>query len=146
MRRTILALAVVAASGCGGGGSADSPPQLPHALGTQLAAQADAVEASLARGDDCGAEAQAEELRQMISQAVSADQVPVRLRAALSRSAGSLAGEIVCAPAPTAAGPPADGNGQGEDQGPAKDHKPGKHHRPGKDHRPGHDHEGGGED
>lgn len=142
----ILAVAVVAASGCGGGGSADSPPQLPHALGAQLAAQADAVEASLARGDDCGAAAQAEQLRRMVGQAVSADQVPVRLRAALSRSTASLAGEITCTPAPPTAGPPADGNGQGEDRGPGKDHKPGKHHRPGKDHRPGHDHEGGGED
>jgi hypothetical protein len=50
MRRVILALAVAAASGCGGGGQV-SPPRLPHALGSRLAAQADVVEAALARGD-----------------------------------------------------------------------------------------------
>lgn len=135
MRRLTLALAVVAASGCGGGGSAAAPPRLPHALGVELAAQADAVEASLARGDACGAAAGAERLRQAIAGAVAAGQVPAALRRPLSESADSLAAEIVCTPAPPATGPPDQG-----DQGPG--HKPGHDRKRGHDHKHGHDHGG----
>jgi hypothetical protein len=149
MRTWILAVAAVAASGCGGGGSAASPPRLPRALGAQLAAEADAVEASLARGDDCGAAAQAEQLREMVEQAVSAGQVPVGLERPLSRSAASLAGAITCTPAPAAGAPP--DNGPGKEHGQDERHGPGKKHHPKKDegpphHRPGHDHGGGGKD
>jgi hypothetical protein len=133
MRSVVLALAVVAASGCGGGGSAP-PPRLPHALGTELAAQADAVEASLARGDDCGAVAQAASLRRSVADAVAAGQVPAGLRAPLSRSVASLAGEIACTPAPPPPGPP----------GHADKGKPKKKH--GHDHGPGGDQGDGGKD
>jgi hypothetical protein len=126
----ILALAVVAAFGCGGGTAA--PPRRPHALGTQLAAQADAVEASLARGDACGAAGQADRLRQMVSEAVAAGQVPAALRRPLSGSVDSLAGEIACTPAPPA--PP----GPGKDKGKRPGHGNGKGH--------GHDHGDGGQD
>ena len=132
----ILAVAVVAASGCGGGGAAASP-RLPHALGTQLAAQADAVAASLGRGDECGAAGEAKRLQQMVSEAVAAGRVPGALREPLSSSAGALAGEIACTPAPPAGGPP------GQD-GPAKDK--GKGHGPGHGNGKGHDHGGGGKD
>jgi len=130
----ILALAVVAASGCGGSGSA-APPRLPHALGAQLSAQADAVEASLARGDTCGAATGAARLREMVAHAVAVGQVPATLRGPLAGSAESLAGEIVCTPAPPAAGP----------LGQSKPEK-GKDHGPGKRHGPGHDHGDGGGD
>jgi len=134
MRSVALALAVIAASGCGGGGLTAPPPRLPHALGAELAAQADAVEASLARGDDCGAAAQAASLRQSVADAVAAGQVPAELRAPLSRSAAALAGEIACTPAPPRPGPPAH----------AEKGKPEKPH--GHDHKPGHDHGDGGKD
>ena len=135
MRTVILALAVLVASGCGGGSgsAAPPPPRLPHALGVELAAQADAVEAGLARGDECGAAAAAEGLRQAIAGAVAAGQVPAALRAPLSQSADSLAAEIVCTPAPPSSGPPGQG-GQGN----------GKKH--GHDRKRGHDHGGGGDD
>jgi hypothetical protein len=125
MRSVILALTVVAA-GCGGGGSAASPPRLPHALGSRLAAQADVVEAALARGDECGAASAAEGLRQAVTAAVAAGEVPVALRGPLARSADSLASEIVCTPAPPAQAP----------SGQAKPTGPGKHH--GHDHKPKH--------
>ena len=137
MRSVILALAVMAASACGGGsGSAAPPPRLPHALGVELAAQADTVEADLARGDECGAAAAAEGLRQAVAGAIAAGQVPAALREPLSQSVSSLAADIVCTPAPPSPGPPGQGN-QG-DQGNGKKH--------GHDHKPGHDHGDGGED
>ena len=126
MRSVILALAVVAAAGCGGGGSAASSPRLPRALGSRLAAQADVVEAALARGDECGAASAAEGLRRAVTAAVAAGEVPVALRVPLARSADSLASEIVCTPAPPAPTPP----GHAEPKG------PGKHH--GHDHKPKH--------
>jgi hypothetical protein len=128
----ILALAVVAASGCGGGTAV--PPRLPHALGAQLAAQADAVEASLALGDDCGAAGQADRMRQMVAEAVAAGQVPAALRRPLSASVDALAGEIACTPAPPAS--PGPGMDKGKDKGAG--------HGDGKGH--GHDHGGGGKD
>ena len=134
----ILAVAVVAASGCGGGGAAASP-RLPHALGTQLAAQAEAVAASLGRGDECGAAGEAKRLQQMVAQAVAAGRVPAGLRQPLSSSAGALAGEIACTPAPPAPAPP------GQD-GPAKDKGNDKGHGPGHGNGKGHDHGGGGKD
>jgi hypothetical protein len=124
MRRIGVVLVAVVLGGCGGGGGpAAARPQLPHALGAQLAAQADAVQASLARGDSCAALGQAGRLRQMVASAIAAGQVPGALRQPLSSSAEALAGEIVCTPAPPR---------------PRKDHRPGK--RPGHDHGDGHDH------
>jgi len=138
MRLIALALAV-AACGCGGGGTTPAPPRLPHALGIDLAARASAVEASLASGDTCGAAAEVAQLREAVAGAVAAGQVPAALRAPLSRSVDSLAGEITCVPAPAAK----PGNGPKPDRGPKPEPpgKPKKH-----DHGPGHDHGNGGDD
>ena len=129
----------VAVCGCGGGGGAAAPARLPHALGADLAARASAVEASLAIGDACGAAAEATQLRDTVASAVAAGQVPEALRAPLSRSVDSLAGEIACVPAPAAK----PGNGPKPDRGP-KPGPPGQRKK--HDHGPGHDHGGGGDD
>ena len=131
--RWIAVVLAVAACGCGGGGAAPAQPRLPHALGVDLAARASAVEASLAIGDACGAAAEATQLRDTVASAVAAGQVPEALRAPLSRSVDSLAGEIACVPAPAAK------PGTGPKPGPPGQRK--KH-----DHGPGHDHGGGGDD
>jgi len=127
MRWIALVLAVMAA-GCGGAGHAAAPPRLPHALGSDLAAQASTIEASLTGGDACGAAAEAAQLQQMVASAVSSGQVPVALRGPLSRSSAALAAEITCVPAPPAK--PTDG----------KPKPPGHDHGPGHGHGHGHDH------
>ena len=137
--RWIALVLVGAACGCGGGGTTPAPPRLPHGLGVDLAARASAVEASLASGDECGAAAEAAQLREVVASAVAAGQVPERLRAPLSSSVDALAGEITCVPAPAAK----PGNGPKPDHGP-KPRPPGK--RPKHDHGPGHDHGDGGGD
>jgi len=133
MRRTFgptagfgMLLAALAA-GCGGGGASPPAPTLPHALGTRLADQTQLAEASLARGASCRAAAPAAQLRDAVAAAVTSGQVPATLRAPLSDSVASLAGEIRCVAPP----PPA--------------HRP-RHHKPGdegKGHGHGHGHGNG---
>jgi|tagenome__1003787_1003787.scaffolds.fasta_scaffold19911708_2 hypothetical protein len=141
----VVVVAVMAAS-CGGEGAADAP-KLPHALGASLAAQASAVESSLAGGNACAAAAQATQLEGMVADAIDSGRVPVTLRAPLTSSVASLADEISCVPLPPAptGGPPGKKPGHGPDK--KHDHGPGKDHGPGHDkkHGPGHDGDGGGD-
>jgi hypothetical protein len=143
MARVGVVLVAVMVASCGGDGAADAP-RLPHALGASLAAQASAVEASLASGDGCAAAAQATQLQGMVADAIAAGRVPARLRAPLSSSVASLADEITCVPSPPAPPPgkkPGHGPDKKHDHGPDK--KPGLGHdkKPG----PGHDGAGGGD-
>jgi hypothetical protein len=116
MARIGVVLVVVAAVGCGGGGAADAP-RLPHALGASLAAQASAVEASLARGDACAAAGQATQLQEMAASAIASGQVPATLRAPLSSSVASLVDEITCVPPPPGPGPPDKKHGDDKKRG-----------------------------
>jgi hypothetical protein len=127
MARIGVVLVVAAAAGCGGGGAADAP-KLPPALGASLAAQASAVEASLASGDGCAADDQATQLQGMVADAIASGRVPATLRAPLSSSVASLAEEITCVPAPPA----------------PKTGPPDKKHVHGPDKKHGHDHDGDG--
>ena len=133
MARIGAVLIVLAAAGCGGGGAADAP-KLPHALGVSLAAQASAVEASLASGDTCGAAGHAAKLQGMVAGAIASGRVPATLRAPLSSSVASLAAEITCLP-PAPKGPPDKKHGHGPDE----------KHGPGKGHGDGRDGDGGGD-
>ena len=82
--------------------------------------------ASLTRGDGCAAAQQERQLQQAVAAAVAAGQVPVALRAPLSNSVRSLAGEIRCVGPPPVT-PPSDhkhrhegdkhGNGSGQGDG-----------------------------
>jgi hypothetical protein len=142
----VVLVAVMVAS-CGGDGAAEAP-KLPHALGASLAAQASAVEASLAGGDACAAAGQATQLQGMVADAIASGSVPATLRAPLSSSVASLADEITCLPlppAPTGKPPPGKKPGHGPDK--KHGHGPDEKHGPGHDkkHGPGHDGNGGGD-
>jgi hypothetical protein len=140
MARVGVVLVAVMVASCGGEGAVVAP-KLPHALGASLAAQASAVEASLAGGDACAAAAQADQLHAMVANAIAAGRVPATLRAPLSSSVASLADEISCVPLPPApAGGPPPGKKPGH--GPDKK-KPG--HGPDKKHHHGHGGDGGGD-
>jgi hypothetical protein len=80
----------------------------------------------------------------MVADAIAAGRVPATLRAPLSRSVASLAGEITCVPSPPAP-PPGKKPGHGPDK--KHPHGPDKKHGPGhvKKRGPGHDGDGGGD-
>ena len=137
MTRVGVVFVAVMVASCGGDGAAEAP-KLPHALGASLAAQASAVEASLAGGDACAAAGQATQLQGMVADAIASGSVPATLRAPLSSSVVSLADEITCLPLPPA---PTGGPPPGKKPG----HGPDKRHGPDKEHGPGHDGDGGGD-
>jgi type IV secretory pathway VirB10-like protein len=76
------------------------PPHIRRLLAHSLAAQANAVAQALAQTDGCTALAHANELRDAVAQAVSANEIPVRLRAKLTAAVNDLPGRITCNPAP----------------------------------------------
>ena len=137
MARVGVVLVAVMVASCGGEGAVDAP-KLPHALGASLAAQASAVEASLAAGDGCAAAGRAAQLQGMLADAIASGRVPATLRAPLSSSVASLADKITCVPPPPA---PTSGPPPGKKPG----HGPDKRHGPDKEHGPGHDGDGGGD-
>ena len=115
----VCASLVVAGGGCAGASErVVSPPRLPQRLAAELAAQADAVAASLERGDVCGASAQARALRSRVLR--EAGRVAVVFRGELVRSVGELAATVPPCPPPPA---PADQEGHGKGKGKGK----GKH-------------------
>src|SRR5712691_526043 len=105
---------VVAGGGCAGAGErVVSPPRLPQRLAAGLAVQADAVAASLERGDVCGASAQARALRGRVLR--EAGRVPLLFRGELVRSAAELAATVPpCPPTPAPVGKEGRGKGKGK--------------------------------
>jgi hypothetical protein len=104
---------VAAGGGCAGGSErVVSPPRLPQRLAAELAAQADAVAASLERGDVCAASAQARALRSRVLRDVG--RAPVVFRAELVRAAGELAAAVPLCPPPPA---PAENKGHKKGKG-----------------------------
>lgn len=108
---------VVAGGGCAGASErVVSPPRLPQRLAAELAAQADAVAASLERDDVCGASAQARALRSRVLR--EAGRVPLVFRGELVRAAGELAATVPpCPPPPAPADKEGDGKGKGKGKG-----------------------------
>jgi hypothetical protein len=133
MRRGALLFLVVLA-GCGGSTkqppAVAKPPHLPRVLAHTLAAQANAVAEALAQTDGCTALAQATALRDAVTQAIAAREVPVRLRATLTAAVDELPGRITCNPAPPPA-PPKKAKPPEKPEPPKHDHGPG-HGKPGK--------------
>ena len=125
LRSTLLALACACAAACGGGGSAapsqQSAPRGPLIaipVADALAAQADAVAASLDAHHDCAARAQAGDLANAVDAAIAAGQIPAALQPQLRATSQALGAAIRCTPPSK---PPGDkhhhakdnGNGQG---------------------------------
>jgi len=93
-----------------------SPPRLPQRLAAELAVQADAVAASLERGDVCGASAQARALKSRVLR--EAGRVPLVFRGELVRSAADLATTVPpCPPPPAPAEKEGHGKGKGKHKG-----------------------------
>jgi hypothetical protein len=113
----VCAGVVVAGGGCAGGSErVVSPPRLPQRLAVELAVQADAVAASLERGDVCGASAQARVLRSRVLR--EAGRVAVVFRGELVRAAGELAATVPpCPPPPAPAPAEKEGHGKGKGKG-----------------------------
>jgi hypothetical protein len=102
-----VAFVALAAAGCGGSAkpaAAPAPPKLPRTLAQSWAQQADAIAASLAAGDGCGAEVRAVALRTQVVQAVNERRIAPRYLEPLVSTVNDLPDRISCtvAPAPAA--------------------------------------------
>ena len=109
-----MALLALLLAGCGGTEREQAPqPRLPLALATELAARADEVAARLDAGDRCGAQSEAETLRQATIAAVNERVVPARFLEELTSDVNALAASIGClSPDGTSDGsPPTSGGG-----------------------------------
>jgi hypothetical protein len=92
----------VALAGCGSHAAQPKPvqPKLPRALAHAWAQQADAIAASLAENDGCGAQTRVAALQQEVVAAVNAHRIPRRLLEPLSSGVNDLAAQITCTPPP----------------------------------------------
>jgi hypothetical protein len=109
---------VVAAAllgGCGGDGGAETP-LLPQDLANSLAAQSDAVAASLDGGNPCGAADQARALRERVIAAVNEGRVPAGLQEELGSAANDLAATTETACTEAQAPPVATDEDEDEDE------------------------------
>ena len=128
------ALSAALLAGCGGGAkpAAAPAPRLPHAVGQQLAARADAVAQELGSGDTCRAAAEARTLQQQTIAAINAGRVPARLQEPLQSGVNQLVARIRCIP-PAAPPPtrtrvaPVQHHGHGKHEGKGKGKAKGKH-------------------
>ncbi len=122
VRRSVIAAAVVLFAGCGGNGDEDaverSAPKLDRAVASELVARTDAIAAGLARGDDCGADADAERLRADVNRAIRDRRVPEELQDELVAAAKRLGSRIECTPPPP---PPTTTADDDEDEDEGKD-------------------------
>jgi hypothetical protein len=140
-------LAAVAAA-CGGGEQA-SAPTLAEPLAERLAAQSEAVAASVDLGDGCTAQRQLGELERASERAIAAGRIDAALQGELRATLRALRAGIDCdpAPAPASAPPPPttaieepanaeaevededdEGKGKGKDKKKGKAKGKGKHH------------------
>jgi hypothetical protein len=110
------ALAGIAAvlAGCGSHAAQPQPvqPKLPRALAQAWVQQTNAIAASLAENDGCGAQTRVAALQQEMVAAVNAHRIPRRLLEPLSSGVNDLAAQISCTPPPPA--PNKNGNGKGK--------------------------------
>ena len=103
-RGVLVVLAMLALAGCGGAAKQPpkvaKPPHIQRLLAHSLAAQANAVAQALEQTDGCTALAHANALRDAVTQAVAAHEIPVRLQAKLTAAVDELPSRITCNPAP----------------------------------------------
>jgi hypothetical protein len=96
---TLAALTLaIALAGCGGSSdeTAQSQPQLPHAIAEDLASKSDAVADALDAGDTCKAAELADRLKDAVEGALAGGQVPPAFQAELERNATELQNEVNC--------------------------------------------------
>jgi len=98
---TVLLLVAALGAGCGAGENAHprAAPRLPSHVARSLAAQSDALGASLEQGDACSAITRADALRRSARGLVAQGRVPRAFRQPLLRAVEALAAELpACAP------------------------------------------------
>lgn len=118
----LVAAVTIAAAGCGGGDAEPRRVALPPGPATELAAQSDAIAASLEGGDPCAAAARVELLRQTAETEIRGGRVPRPYRARIRRGIERMAGGITCVPPP----PPTSygrGDGDGDDDEDDEEHE-----------------------
>jgi hypothetical protein len=84
-------LAGIALAACGGSEEPPREPKIPAGLAQDLAAQADAVAATLEAGDPCGAKEQALALQADVAEAINTGRIP----RAFQRELRSVVAELV---------------------------------------------------
>ncbi len=94
----MLLAAILAIAGCGDSGSSSQSPQIPAAIAGRLAELSDRTADDLDVGDDCGAAATVEQLKQEAE--ATQPEVPEALRPEIQAGVEQLAAQIDCAPAP----------------------------------------------
>jgi hypothetical protein len=107
-RTALLAAAALMAFGCGSDGSdgsGEEAQQIPAEVADDLAAQSDAVEATLEQGDGCTAKDQAIALRRDVNGYIKDGQVPAELQPEMRERAKDLVDSIHCVQPPP---PPAE--------------------------------------
>jgi hypothetical protein len=110
--------------GCGGEAAerrTSAAPTIQRPVARQLASRSDEVARLLESGDDCGALAESNRLRDELTQAINRRLIPQRYRQDVSTAVEEIRGHIVCLPPP--APPPPD-----EDKGKKKGGKHGRKH------------------
>jgi hypothetical protein len=118
-------------AGCGGDTAERHPtaaPPIQRPVARQLASRSEDVARLLERGDDCGALAASNRLRDELARAINRGLIPLRYRKDLSAAVTGIRGQIVCPP-PAPPLPPTPPN---EDKGKKKGKKHEKKH--GDDH------------
>lgn len=109
----------VALAGCGGGSeTTSSEPSIPAPLADDLAAQSDAIAASLEGGDVCGAAQQADALNDSVNDGVANGQIPRALQGELQTVVAELVNTVNCDEQPEEED---EENGNGKGKGKDKD-------------------------
>jgi polyhydroxyalkanoate synthesis regulator phasin len=89
--------ALLALSGCGGGGDArPEEPGLPRAVAERLAQESEAIADKLDAGDTCGAAEQADVLEDAVEQAISEGDIPAAFQGELLQTARQLQNDVNC--------------------------------------------------
>jgi hypothetical protein len=109
----VIALgAALASTSCGGSDqSSAEAPRLPRALASDLADTSEAIADALDAGDVCGAADLADQLKDAVDAAVSAEEVPPELRGELEQTALELQNGVNCE------APPEEEQDEGEENG-----------------------------
>lgn len=105
-------------AGCGGGSEqTSSEPVIPAPVADDLAAQSEAIAASLEGGDVCGAAEQADVLDDAVNDAVAKEQIPSALQGELQNVVSELVNNVNCEePAEEEDEEKGNGKGKGKDK------------------------------
>jgi outer membrane biosynthesis protein TonB len=132
LRPALIPCVCLLLAACGGSGKQS---EISRSAARSLAAQSDAIAASLRSGDSCGAAAQAQQLRSHVERAIASGSIPPRLATDAHRAAAGLAAQISCVqPPPPPPAEPAKPKPEPKPK-PHEPHGPKPHPKPKEKHR-----------